>query len=189
MLPCSCGQKTPVERGQAGQRVHCACGAELEVPTLMGMKSLERVPDARTPSRGASGWGAGQRVALVGGVFLLAALGMAGWLTYTWPAQPYSYLKPDELRGFLEKCTPAQTLGIWLELRAQGLKPMTSRESRLYAQYVLYYKISLGIALFFAALGALVTIGALLAVRRGRRRPRGTLDDEFGSPPDATAPT
>jgi hypothetical protein len=41
LLPCTaCGRTLPIDLGQAGQRVPCACGKLVEVPTLRGIKAL-----------------------------------------------------------------------------------------------------------------------------------------------------
>ena len=42
LLACpSCGAKTPVETGQAGQSIRCNCGNSIEVPSIRAMRTLE----------------------------------------------------------------------------------------------------------------------------------------------------
>ncbi|MGI8982512.1 MAG: hypothetical protein ACR2FY_25040 [Pirellulaceae bacterium] len=43
LLPCSCGNKVPVDAGQAGAKVTCSCGQQLTVPTFRALRDLERV--------------------------------------------------------------------------------------------------------------------------------------------------
>jgi hypothetical protein len=59
LLPCSCGQKVRVEPAQAGGQVACACGANLNVPTLRGLKQLEIAPPDEAAVRRSAGrqWG------------------------------------------------------------------------------------------------------------------------------------
>ncbi len=40
LLPCSCGKSVPIEVSQAGQTVHCDCGATLDVPPLRHLRQL-----------------------------------------------------------------------------------------------------------------------------------------------------
>src|SRR5688572_16997649 len=56
LLPCSCGQTVRVGRAQAGQGVACACGKQLTVPTLRGLRELEpAAPEGSAPGQAA--WG------------------------------------------------------------------------------------------------------------------------------------
>jgi hypothetical protein len=43
---CSCGKSIPVTAGQAGGNVTCACGASVEVPSLMQLKRAAGMPVA-----------------------------------------------------------------------------------------------------------------------------------------------
>jgi hypothetical protein len=40
MVPCSCGRSIEVEITQAGTRVHCGCGAQVQVPNLSALRNL-----------------------------------------------------------------------------------------------------------------------------------------------------
>ena len=75
-LPCTCGQKYPVETTQAGDTVQCACGAELKVPALREMSQLESAVTAKPgpTRRGKPGWGKRQARLLVGVLVTVAAL-------------------------------------------------------------------------------------------------------------------
>jgi hypothetical protein len=42
LLPSTCGQKLPVDAGLAGASVTCTCGQTLQVPTLRGLRALEK---------------------------------------------------------------------------------------------------------------------------------------------------
>src|SRR5678815_2344165 len=43
LLPCACGQQISVSAAQAGESLRCSCGAMVEVPTMRGLRELERV--------------------------------------------------------------------------------------------------------------------------------------------------
>jgi hypothetical protein len=40
LLDCQCGQRLPVEIGQAGGRITCSCGKAVDVPTLRNLRHL-----------------------------------------------------------------------------------------------------------------------------------------------------
>ena len=74
LLPCECGQTTPIQVSQAGQSVQCACGRPLTVPTMRGIRELKPAEIAPTkkvternwnPTRGMI-FGAGAISILVG---------------------------------------------------------------------------------------------------------------------------
>jgi hypothetical protein len=65
LLPCSCGRQVLIETTQAGERIRCECGAELEVPTLLEIARLERKAEG-TVSTEQGNWGGRQRMLFVG---------------------------------------------------------------------------------------------------------------------------
>ena len=73
LLPCSCGEKIPVEPRQAGQAVQCACGNSVTVPTLLEMAKLERAEAIAVPEaqRHPPLWGISQRLVVLGAVIIL----------------------------------------------------------------------------------------------------------------------
>ena len=81
LLPCSCGDKIAVESTQAGQILRCSCGKPLEVPTLQGIRRLERSVDESDQLEAPSSYGGvAIGVALVGLVIALGGAGFTGWL-------------------------------------------------------------------------------------------------------------
>jgi len=84
LLPCPCGKKIPVETTHAGETVSCVCGQQIEVPTLLALRSLEPAeeePDAVA----ARSWGVSQGLAIVG---VMVMLGAAAALIYFYVHQP-----------------------------------------------------------------------------------------------------
>lgn len=84
-LPCSCGKSIPIEVSQAGQMVHCSCGAQLEIPTMRLIRQLQPVeaeaPEVR-PVR-ATRWSVASRVLFVWGL-AISALGLSLAAYYQW---------------------------------------------------------------------------------------------------------
>jgi len=83
LLPCECGHKLEVTAAQAGQRLTCACGRGIDVPTLRGLQSLERTggDTAPAPRR----WGARQGLLFLGTAIALVSLIAAVGLELTRP--------------------------------------------------------------------------------------------------------
>ncbi|HTQ39456.1 MAG TPA: hypothetical protein VMJ32_10530 [Pirellulales bacterium] len=77
LLPCPhCGSKIPVAAGQAGQRLRCTCGHDIEAPSIRGLRELESVTEEeeiRTPA-----WSARQGVAFLGVAITIIAIVAAG---------------------------------------------------------------------------------------------------------------
>jgi hypothetical protein len=103
LLPCACGQKTEVSVAQAGQSIRCACGAQLDVPTLRGLRALagsepvQRAAGTRPPRV----WNNWHRVALL--LILISACSFAagGYMAVTLP--PAAVLPtPDEIGEWFE---------------------------------------------------------------------------------------
>ena len=108
LLPCSCGRKIPVEAIQAGQTVRCTCGAELEIPTMKAVTSLEPAEPASTARKGrsTSTWGAREGRILLAAVITASALGLAAYLQWTQPRL-----------ADVQSLSPLQTWAAWQELR------------------------------------------------------------------------
>lgn len=153
LLPCTCGTEMTVEPRQAGEMVTCACGREIEVPTLRGLeqlKSSEATPDVR------SSWGPKQGLAFIGALITVAALGFAAYAYATRP-------KPDVafVREVMEATTPANSLLLWQVVRQGvdvGPTPMNVHYARQLASS--WRWIYIGMA--GAAFGALLTASSLL---------------------------
>ena len=151
LLPCHCGRKTPVEGPQAGQRVRCECGAELDVPTMLGLVKLEELVE-RQPASGGSkrAWGLRQQMPLLGGIVLLA--GTAGLIALwaTWPKAPD-----------MSRLAPFEAMGMWDELQ-QGISAEPSRPERWYSQALRSHLEWLVVAGAVALVGVLVIGSAFL---------------------------
>jgi len=161
LLPCSCGEKTPVSAAQAGGQVTCACGKGLPVPTLRGLRELELAPAATVVNK--AGWSRAQGAVFASGL-TVAAIGVVllamSALQYS-QIVGFGYTKDrtaDVLRSQqadIESMTPTQVLSEWRKEVEEGLgqaeEPPWSKFKRLAASNVTRIK-----------LGAAAVIGGIL---------------------------
>ena len=172
LLPCSCGEKVPVEPRQAGEVVRCSCGASLEVPTLLEMAALERAepePGARRPSRP---WGVRQGLALMGAVIFLGALVLVIFVSRTRPHPPgfdRPEMSPEAIRRQSRALTPFESRRAWQTLRAQGPDGLMPAQEQRYAdklgryqEELLRWRLSMGVVLVIAVAGVSLAVIPLL---------------------------
>jgi hypothetical protein len=153
-LSCSCGQQISVGPAQAGDRVTCLCGKQLDVPTLRAMQEL---PPAETDGGDDEPlWGIRQGLVALGIIVaILTAIPGAYWW---WMAPDAPTFRPDAQMAAMEQqyemVTPLQAwlhwnndivplaeTGLWEEPSYGAIAAERSRE-RLRN----YQKISFGIA-------------------------------------------
>jgi hypothetical protein len=124
LVECSCGNKLPVEIGQAGGRITCTCGNLVDVPPLRKLRHLQA--ETTVVERQTSTWSARKGV-------ITACLILAGTLTivnaWSWFTQPkvpifdpVSYQR-DVIEQRFSKMTPTQSWQWWIEY----YKPMAER--------------------------------------------------------------
>jgi uncharacterized iron-regulated membrane protein len=135
LLPCQCGKEHRVETVQAGEKIACACGQSLTVPTLRGMKALAVAPSEaggsqkaagkRTHGRGAwsplhgAAFSIGLLVAMIALVVIAISaiqyMQVAGYTTdYTPQVNEYDAALIDQL-------SPPDSLDVFHELVKDGL--------------------------------------------------------------------
>lgn len=121
LLPCTCGKKIEVDASQSGLNVRCECGAESTVPTLRGLKELERAsapPADRRSEPPVSNWGARQALMFLGVLILLGAGVPAALQIATYPKPPELVPNFEELnREDIDQATLMQTFELWRNLR------------------------------------------------------------------------
>jgi hypothetical protein len=123
VLECSCGNKLPVEIGQAGGRVTCSCGNVVDVPTLRQLRHLPR--DTSVVERPVSTWSPRKGLItaslIVVGVIVIAN----AWSWFTQPKMPTfdPVAYQQEVDARLKKLTPATGWQVWVEY----YRPMSER--------------------------------------------------------------
>ena len=111
LLPCTCGKPVRVVPRQAGDRVRCECGAEVEVPPLSKMRQLEEA-DPETAARAFS-WGFREGVVTACLLICVAFASFGGlvWSQEPPPPRPFSAEAwGAQAEKDIEGLTP---LGIW----------------------------------------------------------------------------
>lgn len=129
LFPCSqCGAQHEVVRTQAGEKLVCSCGAELEIPSFRDFRHLQ-------PAEGAAASAAirqpindlPRRLVLVGGMLLIAiglVVGSYGGLLRTGIYVPERQPSRDaEVDAAIDDLSPTQAFDLWTSYRDQGLGP------------------------------------------------------------------
>src|SRR5665213_22995 len=110
LLPCTCGLSTPVETAQAGETIHCPCGAKLDVPTLRGLRNLPSVPlEAGAPG---PTWHPGKGILFLGVLAILAGLGIEAYLRWSVPTVDVASIHKGSLT-----MSPADSWQTWQHLQ------------------------------------------------------------------------
>jgi len=153
----------PIHASQAGERVRCTCGADLEVPTMREIASLEQERAGPVASRPAARWGIRQRVLLAGAVLTLAGV-LLGAVRY--------YLRPVQME--VADYPPWMALNLWVVLQQGVDRPPHPLEIAFERQVRIYHQ-WMGVAAALVVLGLLTTASSLVVDRvvAGRSRPGG----------------
>lgn len=158
LLPCRCGQMVRIQSRQAGQRVRCTCGIEIEVPTMLALSTLRQVEERPPPQRTEFVWGLRQRLLLVGGLVCLAGLIAAATLWITRP-------KRDDV----SKYSPAKAMELWYSLnRGIAASPtLAEHQSIVASEWHFRWLIVAGVV----ALAGLLLMGGGWLLSRGGPEP------------------
>ena len=127
LVPCTCGRTLAADAAQAGETLHCECGALVAVPTL---RQLRQMPIARdehaTSARVRPAWGAAQGVAAVCLIVAALSLVVAGYLWLTEPTLP-TFDAPANIQLVgrrIDQLTPVEAwrrwIGVYQPLAANG---------------------------------------------------------------------
>lgn len=116
LVECNCGNKLPVEVGQAGGRITCSCGSAVDVPTLRKLRHLP-LAEVKEAPRNTVGWGARQGIMTAS---LVAVGALVAAIAYSWITQPtvpkfepVAYEK--NIERILEKMSPVDAWNVWVE--------------------------------------------------------------------------
>jgi hypothetical protein len=166
LLTCECGKTIPVEVGQAGERVACECGVQLEVPTLRKLRHLPVAEPLAVKPRAT--WNA--RKGLVSASLIASAVLFiaAAWSRWTEPSIPE--FKPENqlhvVDTELAKITPAEAWQRWVAfyqpLAKRGFTPLeypfaAAIEQKI-AERRFLQKVLLSIAVVWAAIALIVAL-------------------------------
>jgi len=173
LLPCECGKATPVSVAQAGRTISCDCGREHTVPTLAGLRQLERVGD-ELPGKGAppATWNAVRGAAFVVGVILaLVGLTVGAYGSYRLRlidvGAVEEYVQSRETLDFemIDQLSPDQVYDLWQVIKTDGpgrAGSGISLQARL--EHDFWLKVAVG-GFVPAAIGIVLAAGTLIGVR------------------------
>jgi hypothetical protein len=103
LLPCSCGQSVEIETSQAGQQVSCSCGATLQVPSMLQIKSLPIAVHAANQGKlkeSAVDTGVPRKAFLIIGIASLVPATLFLLWTLAWAPQPFHVLLKRQYYSF-----------------------------------------------------------------------------------------
>jgi hypothetical protein len=165
LLPCSCGQQIVVEPRQAGETTQCSCGASVQIPTLLDMRTLDQAQQTSVaPAK--SIWGLKHQLRMLGIVLVVAAVGVGSWLLAHPPTSRFLNIDTDQIRKNAEKMSPVQTWGAWQSMK-QRIDP---RIDQKYADDLQIYHFELALLTILALLGiAVITAGEIAGRKQGPR--------------------
>ncbi|MHB8902868.1 MAG: hypothetical protein ACYC6Y_29260 [Thermoguttaceae bacterium] len=161
LLPCSCGEKIPVETTQAGENLLCSCGRTLTVPSMQGIRRLEPLPEpSKERKPGPTYGGLALAIALVG----LLILAVGGAMMYRTHLQQPDFISMDYV-------SPWQSWLMWEQDLRHGVQLPEYFESpylqarQVYWRYMIVGAVIAGVGVVLIASAALMTMAA-----RSRRR-------------------
>jgi len=166
LLPCPCGRKNPVDIAQSGQSIQCECGRRLDVPTMLKIRSLERVVEQEEPRR-PQAWGVRQGLVLLG-VLVMALAGSGAsalYLTMPTPPEPPGL---EYVQTQVDKLSLVETFVEWAQLRGglatgpQIIKQEYTKKRDAHVRWIV-------VAAVIGALGAACAASSLLVPKPGKR--------------------
>ena len=167
LLPCTCGQKNEVDSNQSGLTIKCACGAEMEVPTMRGLAQLQVVEGAADSSAAAApAWGPGQGSMFLGIVLTLGGLVALGMVMTT---RPQWKVHSDQIAVHVDKLSVEQLWHHWQDLR-KGLNPGEDPIRQEFEQQWATYRRHMTMSIIPLVVGLLMTVGGFLFKRSQPKR-------------------
>ena len=194
LLDCPCGKEIIVDSTQAGEIVQCECGQQVEVPTLLKLRTLEMVEEPSKPSK-KSNWGVIQGMTIAGGFLTLAAGGALIFFLVNRPVTPDEVFPSHLVDRNIGMLSLPQVNQVWFELKYQrfgdsrpaddtyraALKTYSvaryATVGEAYRGAVKQFHIRIGVTLIVLALAALFTLVCLiLGIVQSRKRRRMGLE-------------
>lgn len=174
LLPCSCGESILIELSQAGERIRCQCGNELEVPTMRHIRQLQRAADTGPVAKPRKSWPMMYGLLFaVGLATTVAGLAVAGY--YQWGR---SQLQTEETQWddveaaarAIDKLPADVAFDEWRKLRDFGLGAQTPPEFVIHRHVSGIWLKIVWIGLGVAGIGLLIIAIAVALPRPKTRR-------------------
>ena len=171
LLPCSCGRKIPVHLRQAGEIVKCDCGNSIDVPTLSGIKKLERAQSPAEPKMIQSHWTFEYGLVFLGGLVILVAIGLGGWLYWSGPVDPYANFNPEQMMQAAATRTPIQSLRLWQMLVRGGLEHHKRWAEVVFTDIQTQYRIYWWILVLVVGIGVALVAAGIIVLNLKKKKP------------------
>jgi hypothetical protein len=170
LLSCRCGRELPVNRRQAGETVHCQCGALLEVPTLRRLTSLPRADEPAPAAPPSGDWGWRHRLWLLGTVVCVLAVVPMIILLVRFPTPPRKIIPPAEhVRQEAQSFSATQAWLVWRQLENSKIDVVRVTDQmhfpeaeHAYGQIAFKYQLGIAVLALFCALGLGMIVTGLL---------------------------
>ncbi len=126
LLPCECGKNNQVDVSQAGQQIRCECGQLVEVPTLRGVRELERSDEPITESRKSTEWDATRGMIFAGSLLLFVIGAATSYFGYDGlrktPNIPRE-VEQEEFATAVDDLSIVEAYELWKTVQESGLGP------------------------------------------------------------------
>ncbi len=126
LLPCECGKNVLIDVSQAGQQIPCECGQLVEVPTLRGVRELERSDEPVVDSRASTEWDTTRGMLFAGSLLLFVIGGAVSYFGYEGLAITPNATHEVEREAFtavIDDMTVVDGYEMWKEMKEHGLGP------------------------------------------------------------------
>jgi hypothetical protein len=166
LLNCPCGKQVQVDVGQAGGKVTCSCGTQLDVPALRNLRHLPSAEPDSAPS--STGWNL--RKGMIAASLIVAGLlaGYAGWNYLTEPTLPKfdPEYRTSAVDAGLEKMTPVEAWQLWVEvyrpLATSGFAIYEHPHKASIEEHIAFRRVLQSTLLIIAGVAAAIAITAAL---------------------------
>lgn len=141
--------------------VRCACGKDLEVPTMRKLGELARSTEEEDDLKPL--WTIRQGIAFLGLVAIIGGLVFSGYLYVNLPTvEPKEALRLEDIRKQIDEMPVANTIIMW-QILNDGLQEGETVESVAVNKARAHLMTQVYVGLGIAAAGAIVALVALLA--------------------------
>ena len=145
-----------MEPAQAGGKVQCVCGRQLDVPTMREIVRLEPVEPPTAPAPSRSAWGLWHGLFTLGMAVIVVSAATAIYLYMHRP-------KPLDM----DVLTVGQVWGVWEELR-QGVDRPPLPDQQIYHELMTWFYVKLTGLAVIAAMGLACIVIAIVLGRRSQ---------------------
>lgn len=163
LLPCKCGKKIPIDLSQAGQQIPCECGTIVEVPTLRGVRELERSEAPVSASESRTEWDPTRGMIFAVSLLLFvtgAAVAYFGYQGLRATPDISNEVEQEEFASAVDDMTVVETYEVWQSIRDSGLGPRGQNVYVNIRKFRSGRKRTLAIGIAMCVIGVVGAIGA-----------------------------